>query len=240
MMELGVNQLIVWVANLLLIASAFYVVARFHYHGPDRQTYQQKSSSLATSSGLREGNGTKPSILLRVRRFFRFEVCIFTLLVASVQSAIPLMIEAVSPEVSNEFALDKRGERGSDTASLTEPLLKGLGYEFEGRLEMALAAYREAYENPKLTEEARAFLLNRIARIRFEQGFAEEALQEARFAIDLGGPQPIYLHTHAKILIHECLLDDAKEQLRRVKDRNVITEELLASIAGRRVDCQQS
>jgi len=141
---------------------------------------------------------------------------------------------------SEEPAHVKGLKNDSNTTSFPDPLTAGLDYELAGRPELALAVYSEANGDQSITQEAKAFVANRIAEIRFKQGFAEEALQEARFAIELGGPNPLYLHTLAKILIHECHLDDAKEQLRRVKDSNVITEELLASIAGRRVDCQQS
>ena len=229
-MEFGVQHYLSWLIALFLVCVGFFlicigvyfVLGRIKYVGNDEGIWNVKSS-------------------IKSRGNFNINIIV----IAKAAGGIALMFGSISiwqliahPDTSYyERAIHQSGEVSSQGRSLTETLLQGLEYELVGRLELALTAYSNALKDRGITREARAFISNRIAEIRFTQGFAEEALVEARFAVEAGGSQPLYLHTLAKILIDLCLLDEAEQQLNQIQDINVITADLKTKITNGRGNC---
>lgn len=239
-MELDALQLTSWVISLLLIVTALYILLWPSSSEPCRGADRQGTRGCADAPEPFHGVADGTSFLSRIQLTIHVKVGATAMLIALITMLNSSWIELIALSAIDEVTAHKGDKRKSDNVPLSDHLITGLRYEFESREALALKAYDEAYNDPSLTKEAKALALSRIARLRFKNGHPEEALLAARFAIELGGPKPLYVYVAAEILIGQCLLAEAEERLSLVQGDSPIIEDLQTALADRRADCPVS
>jgi tetratricopeptide (TPR) repeat protein len=238
-MEFDAQQILNWVAAIFLAAVGWFLLKQRSQHHAYTERRHEPRYELDELQGRYDEAEAGPSKLSTKLTIWNWNInfdkgmggtatmlcmCFLALLATDLYSEQP----AETP------ASDKGKRVSSHAASLTGPLLIGLDYEINGYPELALTAYNEALDENGNAPGARAFISNRIAVVRFAQRRFEEALERASLAVELAGPQPLYVHTLARIRIQQCELDEAKEALDQISGGNPATDDLRQTLLTRR------